>query len=331
LPNTIGSENFFFKTQQVTFQEFAKLSMGGESEDFFKSIASGLSKEDDATFDVNCQQLTYDLWRCIFLSVTARNKKNADASYHYQVLSYMQESDGSNFTKLRLAMPQTLRNRHGMSVLCQTLSRFLNKEWLKEALTEIRVDLCPAQATEENELFDFSKEVNRFVGWAVRSMINKKKKQFRHWKKRDPKEFDEEMIMQEIGLLKTMGVFEHQILDDLDYIAKYYCPFDRLYNDGFLAMVHPLYADCGLRLLSVIAISVTDDEILKHGNMTAKRAEAAVKNDKDLIATFLILCQDTQELSEPRKTKLFYAIADKVINSRLGTAIFKRYKSMTTG
>jgi hypothetical protein len=128
----------------------------------------------------------------------------------------------------------------------------------------------------------------------------------------------------------TMRVFEHQILDDLNYIAKYYCPFDRLYNDGFLAMVHPLYADCGLRLLSVIANSVTDDEILKHGNMTAKKAEAAVKNDKDLKATFLRLCEDTQELSEQRKTKLFYAITDKVLNSRLSTAI-KRYKSMTTG
>jgi hypothetical protein len=86
-----------------------------------------------------------------------------------------------------------------------------------------------------------------------------------------------------------MRVFEHQILDDLDYIAKYYCPFDRLYNDGFLAMVHPVYADWGLRLLSVIAHSVTDEEILKHGNATAKKAEAAVKNDKDLKDTFLIL------------------------------------------
>jgi hypothetical protein len=57
-------------------------------------------------------------------------------------------------------MPQTLRNRHGMSVRCQTLSQFLNKEWLKEALTEIRADLCPAQVTKEKKLLDFSKEVN---------------------------------------------------------------------------------------------------------------------------------------------------------------------------
>jgi hypothetical protein len=37
--------------------------------------------------------------------------------------------------------------------------------------------------------------------------------------------------------------------------------------------------------------------------MTAKKAEAAVKNDKDLKATFLILCKDTQELSEQRKNE----------------------------
>jgi hypothetical protein len=147
---------------------------------------------------------------------------------------------------------------------------------------------------------------------------------------KDPVEFDEEMLMQEIILLKTMRVFEHQILDDLDYIAKYYCPFDRLYNEGFLAMVHPVYADFGLQLLSVIANSVTDEEILTQGNMTAKKAEAAVKKDKDLKVNFLILCKDTHELTERRKTKLLYAITDKVLNSRLGTAI-KRYRSITTG
>jgi hypothetical protein len=91
--------------------------MGGESEDWFKSIASGLSKVDDDTFDATCQQLTNDLWRCIRLSVTAKNKKTADASYHYQVLSYMQESDGSNFANVRLAMPQILRNRHVTQIL----------------------------------------------------------------------------------------------------------------------------------------------------------------------------------------------------------------------
>jgi hypothetical protein len=46
-----------FLLNNTTFQEFAKLSMlGGESEDFFRSIASRLSKEDNVTFDVNCQQ-----------------------------------------------------------------------------------------------------------------------------------------------------------------------------------------------------------------------------------------------------------------------------------
>ena len=49
-------------------------------------------------------------------------------------------------------------------------------------------------------------------------MIDKKKNKLCHWKKKDPVKVDEEMIMQEINLLKTMRVFKHQILDNLNYI-----------------------------------------------------------------------------------------------------------------
>jgi hypothetical protein len=75
---------------------------------------------------------------------------------------------------------------------------------------------------------------------------------------------------------------------------------------------------------------VTDDEILIHGNMTVKKAEGAVQNNKDLKATFLILCKVTDELIECRKTKPLCAIADKVLHSRLGTTT-TRYRSITTG
>jgi hypothetical protein len=54
------------------------------------------------------------------------------------------------------------------------LSCFLCQTWILEALNEIREELCLAKGidlcSEANVILDFSKEVNRFVGWAIHSM-----------------------------------------------------------------------------------------------------------------------------------------------------------------
>ena len=43
-----------------------------------------------------------------------------------------------------------------------------------------------------------------------------------------------------------MRVFEHEILNDADYIADSYCSFHRFLNDGYLALVAPKYVGLGL-------------------------------------------------------------------------------------
>jgi hypothetical protein len=152
-------------------------------------------------------------------------------------------------------MPLRLKNRHAACILCQRLSQFLFHDWSPDSLDQIRQRLCPiaevletehvAETSELEVKVDLSKEVNRFVGWAISNLIKKTRKQF----KGPPKKVDEEELIGRLGLLKSMRVFEHQILDDEEYIEKFYCPFHRMLNDGFLALVSPKYIGLGLSLL----------------------------------------------------------------------------------
>ncbi len=186
-------------------------------------------------------------------------------------------------------MPLRLKNRHAACILCQRLSQFLFHDWSPDSLDQIRQRLCPiaevletehvAETSELEVKVDLSKEVNRFVGWSVSSLIKKTRKHFNR-SKGPPKKVDEEELIGRLELLKSMRVFEHEILDDEKYIKTFYCPFHRLLNDGFLALMSPKYVGLGLSLLQTFADAVNENELNKNGDETLKKAVASAKDPK---------------------------------------------------
>ena len=74
---------------------------------------------------------------------------------------------------------------------------------------------------------------------------------------------DGDELVGRLHLLKSMRVFEHEILNDADYIADYYCSFHRLLNDGYLALVAQKYVGLGLSLLKVFADAVNNGQLQK--------------------------------------------------------------------
>jgi hypothetical protein len=177
---------------------------------------------------------------------------------------------------------------------------------------------------------DLSKEVNRFVGWAISSLIKKTRKRFNR-SKGPPKKVDKEEVVGRLELLKSMRVFEHEILDDEEYNKTFYCPFHRLLNDGFLALVSPKYIGLGLSLLQTFADAVNENELNKNGHETPKKAVASAKDPKGpSIQSFLELCNGNDCLTVKQKEKLFNELINKTKNSR-GGAVIKRSKSNTTG
>jgi hypothetical protein len=177
---------------------------------------------------------------------------------------------------------------------------------------------------------DLSKEVNRFVGWSVSSLIRKTRKQLNR-PKCPPKKVNEEELVEKLKLLKSRRVFEHDMLDNEEYIAKFYCPFHRLLNDGFLALMSPKYVGLGLALLQTFADAVNEKELKKNGDETLRIAVASAKETRGpLKRSFLELCKDNNGLTLKQKEKLFDELVDKTKNSR-GGVVIKRFKSDTTG
>ncbi len=177
---------------------------------------------------------------------------------------------------------------------------------------------------------NLSKEVNRFVGRAISNLIKKTRKQF-NISKGPLINVDEEELFGRFELLKSMRVFEHEILDDKEYIEKFYCPFHRLVNDGFLALVSPKYIGLGLSLLQTVADAVNENELKKNGDETLKKTVASAKDPKGpLKQTFLELCKENDCLTIKQKGKLFDELVDKTKNSR-GGAVIKRFRTETTG
>jgi hypothetical protein len=127
-------------------------------------------------------------------------------------------------------------------------------------------------------------------------------------------------------------VFEHEILDNKECIEKFYCPFHRLVNNGFLAQVSPKYrhVGLGLSLLQTVADAVNKKILNKNSGETLKMTVALAKDPKGpLKQSFLELCKDNDCLTVKHKGKLFDELVDKTKNSREGTVI-KSYRTETT-
>jgi hypothetical protein len=54
-----------FLLNDKAFKEFAMLSMGGESEDWFRKLSEGMKAEEEKKFDDTCQSLMADIWGCL--------------------------------------------------------------------------------------------------------------------------------------------------------------------------------------------------------------------------------------------------------------------------
>ena len=109
----------------------------------------------------------------------------------------------------------------------------------------------------------------RFVGFAISSLIKNTRKQFTRSKEAPQKVDDDNELVGRLHLLKSMRVFEHNIINDEEDIRNFYCSFHRLLNDGYLTLIAPKYVGLGLSLLKVIADAMN----IERGSGFSKRSE----------------------------------------------------------
>lgn len=217
----------------------------------------------------------------------------------------------------------SLSNRIGFSILYQIISKAVLSqvpnmvEALKPPLT--RLDATPdwkqAQST----------DVNRFVGWALFSMRTKTRKG--KWAQK----IDEEEADDVLELLEDMSTRESEIVDNQEYLDKYYSLMDRIYNEGGLTLVSPKYAALGHKVLIAITEHVDFDEIKSKRDQYVKDARERVAKivDDTLLPAFLDLSKDLALESNLSRT-IFKKIVKKAFNARIG-AFIRYYKSENIG
>jgi hypothetical protein len=54
-----------FLLNDKVFKEFAMLSMGGDSEDWFRKLSEGMKEDEEKKFDEACQSFMEDIWGCL--------------------------------------------------------------------------------------------------------------------------------------------------------------------------------------------------------------------------------------------------------------------------
>ena len=165
-------------------------------------------------------------------------------------------------------------------------------------------------------------EMNRFFGWALFSIR-------RITRKRIMREMTEEDEPDSVlTILKDMSVFEHEIVDNEDYLEKYYAPIDRIYNEGWLTLVSPKFADLGHEVMISIVGHIDIKKVKERRGECVLIARKEVEKDvqERLMPTFLELTED-KNVDEDERRSLFLAIVRKTFNSRVG-GLLRYYKSI---
>ena len=300
-----------------TFVGFSKQSIDTTREPFFKKIVSRdfVSQEQ---FDLGCQRIVDHLYIALDTAVDIKCTANYRRYYHAHILRI---STTENITLLMKSHVVGLDDSLGMAILYQVLSNSMLKYIPKIFISKfppradplIANDWKIAQAT----------EMNRFVGWALYDVRTKTRKRKRNGM------IDECEADSILTLLKVMSAFEHEIVDNEDYLNKYYAPIDRIYNEGWLTLVSPKFADLGHKVLISIVEHIDVDTVMSERENCVKNAREKINEDvkNHLMRTFLELTEDMDILEETR-INLFLKLVRKTVNCRVG-ALIRYYKSIT--
>ncbi len=233
-----------------SFSEIVKIAPG---EPDVKSF-SEMSENDEIAFDARCHKILTALVGC--LQKSQQNKQRR--TFYYYVLVYLGEESRSNFDYC----------------LISRLARKL-LEWLSESLAhlgqaqrkEIPKELASESANKEEGT---NKEVNRYLGWAIHSLLE------RLYRNQLEDDDDDERKKRIIEFLVGMRIFHHNAINNQSYREKCYDDFDILRNKGWMTLISPAYFDFGIKLLTVIRSRCNQDKLKELGNSCIKIAKEAV-------------------------------------------------------
>jgi hypothetical protein len=226
---------------------------------------------------------------CLQKSCTSKQKR----TLYYYVLEYLvKEQSRSNFSYCLI------------SRLAQKLL-----EWLSESLAQSRQTGRKEIQKEPEE--GTSKEVNRYLGWAIHSLLE------RYYRKRNEDDDEDVSNKKIVEFLKGMRIFHHDAINNETYLEACYDDFDILRNKGWLTLVSPAYFAFGDDLLTRIRNKCNQKKLRELGNSCIKIAKEEVLGNVQLQTSFSE-CTNESILSNKLKMKVYRQLVEKTLNARIG-------------
>eukprot|EP00590_Aulacoseira_subarctica_P010202 CAMPEP_0172427156 /NCGR_PEP_ID=MMETSP1064-20121228/40826_1 /TAXON_ID=202472 /ORGANISM="Aulacoseira subarctica , Strain CCAP 1002/5" /LENGTH=247 /DNA_ID=CAMNT_0013171205 /DNA_START=234 /DNA_END=975 /DNA_ORIENTATION=- len=201
----------------------------------------------------------------------------------------------------------------------------MHQQWLVDAVATA----SKLSVTSISLPIDEKSEVNRFVGWAVASLLQK-------WKGRTSTE-NYTPAACVVDCILCMRVLHAEAVQDKTYISQYYSEYIRVRNQGGLALIAHEFFDWALKLLSTIRLSFTEETIKRMGNDCMKVAYEEVTNimENEKI-NFHKTMRKCLELNKRKKTEeatiemVRIKVSKKVFHAR-ANVVFARYSANYVG
>ena len=241
-------------------------------------------------------------------------RKSKGVSYEYDLYMYHRSEE---FRLLcQSSLPGQLAESHpGCVALCLSLSR-MHTIWLREALIESQKKLNPGrfrkETTRELSIVEEHNEVNRFLGWAIYSVMEKLKKQKDCINNRACRQ-----------LLSNMLLRSRQMDDE--YVEKYYDINMALLNNGGLTLVDKLFFEWGKQVMCTIRKKFNIGILELDPKNAFEKAKKSILDEKLLKARFMDICNINTRCSEAVATEVYFSILTKTIHARFA-AVFRFWK-----
>jgi hypothetical protein len=161
--------------------------------------------------------------------------------------------------------------------------------------------------------------VNRFVGYGLFKWIEKTKKRV------DEDEEEEETLSRtELELARSIRIFHAEALLHPTYLENCYDKHHALKNNGYLALVSPMYFDFGTEMMQLIVNTFTQVGFRRQGKDFLKNGKKALLSNMPLLnSTFATCCLKNEKwkndsMSSQRTEAMVKYILEKATNAYFG-------------
>ena len=202
------------------------MSLNDTTQNWFTNFNNEINKNEIVML---CKILSRELFHLFEDSLMEQNKHRV--SFQLKILQFLQ-NDGIEMV-LKESCPTFNKNSKCLLILFMFLSKKLVDNWLPELIKTHKSKLILTSSTISSNVNPFvDGEVNRIVGWALYATIIKYEKLTKNTPNSN---FD--LIKAKLMMLQDIKAIESDILQDHEYIKRYYFIDDAIRNEGSLFLI----------------------------------------------------------------------------------------------